>query len=185
MLLVAGAAIAAVAATASSAGRTGSGLARPLHLPRVAWDAPCPVSRVDRRVPFVRRFGVSPGIGSGPAYPVGLPDGVLRLAPARNFHSRRWAGQKVLWFVLPSYRGPLLIRGARVDGPGRVRFEQGAVPPKQLWIRAGETQGETGSPVPNGARYLPSYTRLRGPGCYAYQIDGATFSRVVVFRATR
>jgi hypothetical protein len=37
--------------------------------------------------------------------------------------------------------------------------------------------------VPKDARYRPSYTRLRGPGCYAYQVDGTSFSRVVVFRA--
>ena len=36
---------------------------------------------------------------------------------------------------------------------------------------------------PAGTRYVPSYTRVRGPGCYAYQIDGTTFSRVIVFRA--
>ena len=29
----------------------------------------------------------------------------------------------------------------------------------------------------------PSYTRLRAGGCYAYQVDGATSSRVIVFRA--
>jgi hypothetical protein len=28
-----------------------------------------------------------------------------------------------------------------------------------------------------------SYTRMREAGCYAYQVDGTTFSRVVVFRA--
>jgi hypothetical protein len=33
------------------------------------------------------------------------------------------------------------------------------------------------------ACYLrPALTRLRAPGCYAYQIDGSTFSRLIVFR---
>lgn len=164
--------------------RGGSLLARPLHLPHIAHGASCPVSAVDHSVPFVRRFGVANGIGKGPAYPIGLPGGELRLAPAKNFQSKRWAGQKVLWFVLPSYIGPVLIRGARVDGPSLVRFQRGNVPPKQLWIPRGETQGQPGHPVPKGTRYLPSYTRVRGPGCYAYQIDGTTFSRIVVFRAT-
>lgn len=132
----------------------------------------------------MRRFGVGDGIGSGPAYPIGRPGGELRLAPAKNFHSKKWAGQKVLWFVLPAYRGPVLIRGARLDGPGLVRFQSGNVPPQQLWIRVGEQQGRPGGLEPKAARYLPSYTRVRGPGCYAYQIDGTMFSRVVVFRAT-
>jgi hypothetical protein len=86
--------------------------------------------------------------------------------------------------VLPSYRGPVLIRGARIDARGQVRFEQGNVPPTQLRIPVSETQGQPGHPVPKGTRYLPSYTRVRGPGCYAYQADGTTFSRVVIFRAT-
>jgi hypothetical protein len=47
------------------------------------------------------------------------------------------------------------------------------VPPVELRI-----------PATNRAlRYRPSYTRLRAPGCYAYQIDGTTFSRVIVFAA--
>ena len=34
-----------------------------------------------------------------------------------------------------------------------------------------------------GWRAFPSYTRVRtGSGCYAYQIDGTTFSKVLVFR---
>jgi hypothetical protein len=141
------------------------------------------VSSVDRRIPFVRRFGVALGIGRGPAYPIGLPAGKLPLAPAPNFHSRRWAGQKVLWFVLPSYREPVLIRGARIDAPGRVRFQDGDVPPLSLRIGLDTSTGTPDQPVPKGTRYMPSYTRVQGPGCYAYQIDGTSFSRVVVFRA--
>jgi hypothetical protein len=79
----------------------------------------------------------------------------------------------------------VLIRGARIDGRGLVRFQRGNIPPKQLRIPVGETQGFPGGLVPpKGTRYLPSYTRVHGPGCYAYQIDGTTFSRVVVFHAS-
>jgi hypothetical protein len=77
----------------------------------------------------------------------------------------------------------VLIRGARIDGRGLVRFQQGNVPPKQLRIPVGETQASPGTPVPKGTRYFPSSTRVREPGCYAYQIDGTTFSHVVVFHA--
>jgi hypothetical protein len=109
---------------------------------------------------------------------------VLQLAPAANFNSQSWAGQKVLWLVLPSYRGPVLIRGARLDGNSTVRFQSGNVPPRQLAIPTSTRGGQpTGMTPPAGTRYVPSYTRLRGPGCYAYQIDGITFSRVIVFRA--
>jgi hypothetical protein len=183
VLALVGAGCAALAVTASSAGRARPPLSRPLHLPRIVQGARCPVSRVDRRIPFVHRFGVDVGIGKGPAYPIGLRGGKLELAPAANFHSK-WAGQKVLWLVLPSYRGRVLIRGARIDGAGRVRFQRGDVPPLSLRIGLHPSGGSPGSPVPpRGTRYFPSYTRVRGPGCYAYQIDGTSFSRVVVFRA--
>lgn len=29
----------------------------------------------------------------------------------------------------------------------------------------------------------PSLTRVRAPGCYAYQVDGRTFSYLVIFEA--
>lgn len=185
VLALVGAGSAVLVATASSAGRARSPLFRPLHVPHLAPGAPCPVSHVDRRIPFGSRFGVGDGIGKGPAYPIGLPAGELHLAPAHNFDSTAWAGQKVLWFVRPSYRGPVLIRGARVDGPGRVRFDRGDVPPLSIRIgRQRTSDGSPSSPVPpKGTRFRASYTRLRGPGCYAYQIDGTSFSRVVVFRA--
>lgn len=152
-------------------------LRRPLHVPAVASDERCPVSRPDRSVAFVARFGIQPGLGRGPAYPIGMRTGVLSLAPAANFGSRAWGGQKVLWFVHPRYRGPVLVRGRRLDRPGLVRFERGDVPPAELRIPAvAGAGGERGV-------YRPSFTRLSAPGCYAYQIDGTTFSRVVVFRA--
>jgi hypothetical protein len=183
-LALVGAAAAALAATAWPAGRGEPSLRRPLHLPHVAPGGTCPVSGVDHRIPFVRRFGVGPGIGRGPAYPIGLSAGVVQLVSASNFDSTAWAGQKVLWFVLPSYRGPVLIRGARIDGPGRVRFDRGDVPPLSIRIALHPTSGSPTSPVPpQGTRFRASYTRVRGPGCYAYQVDGTTFSRVVVFRA--
>jgi hypothetical protein len=159
-------------------------LKRPLHLPALAPGAACPVSQVDPNVDF-SSFGIAAGIGNGPAYPVGLASGTLTLAPAANFNSKLWGGQKVLWFVLPSYTGPVLIRGGRLDAPGTVvRFERGDVPPKLLLIDR-STAVPGGVSPPAGTRYRPSYTRLKAPGCYAYQIDGATFSEIVVFRAVQ
>jgi hypothetical protein len=160
----------------ASAGVSGWGdLERSLHLPRVTQGGACPISHTDPSVRFAS-FGVRPGIGSGPAYPL-IAHATLTLAPASNFGSRHWAGQKVLWWVRPSYRGPVLIRGARVDGVGRVRFDRGAVPPTEIRIPANAPLS-TG-----GARGRPFYTRVREPGCYAYQVDGTNFSRVVVFIA--
>jgi hypothetical protein len=153
----------------SAAARAGgwSALQRPLHLPHIAPGAACPVSHPDATTDF-DQFGIARGLGPGPAYPI-LPGGVLSLVPAA--HGGRWAAQKVLWFVHPRYRGRVLVRGRRLDGPGLVRFDRGVVPVRELRLGAGTTE-------------RPSFTRLRATGCYAYQIDGGGFSRIIVFRAT-
>jgi hypothetical protein len=88
----------------------------------------------------------------------------------------------VLWFIAPRYRGPVLIRGRRLDQPGRIRFDRGKVPPTEMRISKNDRGGYPPGYKHVGQRYRPSYTRLRAPGCYAYQIDGTTFSRVIVFQ---
>jgi hypothetical protein len=160
-------------------------LRRPLQLPRLAPGEPCPVTAVDSSLDWSSTYGIAPGVGQGPVYPVGLASGVLRIAPAKAFRSRSWGGQKVLWFALPTYTGPVLIRGARIDGTGTVRFGQDPVPAKELLISGPQQAIPGGVTPPKDARYRPSTTRVQGPGCYAFQIDGRTFSRTVVFRAVR
>jgi hypothetical protein len=85
-------------------------------------------------------------------------------------------GSKALWYFAPAVRGPVLIRGHQLDGLNELRFEQGALPPTELTFRA---EGFD----PGGWSGRPSYTRVRAAGCYAYQVDGATFTEVIVFAA--
>jgi len=153
-------------------------LRRTLHLPKVATGAACPVSRVDPRVRWKRIniFGGS-GIGRGPVYP-GLP-GAFLWATRDQQYGGPWYGEKVFWYVLPSYSGPVLIRGHRLDGPQMMRFNGGKLPAPDLRIEAGETVSWQGQPP--GSRGVPSGVRVLRPGCYGVQIDGTTFSRVVVF----
>jgi hypothetical protein len=163
-------------------------LHRPLHLPKVAPGARCPVSRVSR-FDFAR-YGVPEAIGPGPAYPI-FPQPGSRLQftyppdPSGPFAGSSWSGAKVLWFVAPRYRGPVLIRGGRLNRPDRLRFDRGRVPPKEMRIPRNAKGGWPPGQEDVGQRYRPSYTRLRAPGCYAYQVDGTSFSRVIVFRAER
>jgi hypothetical protein len=56
-----------------------------------------------------------------------------------------------------------------------MRFDQGATPASELAFTAETNQGAW----PN----RPSYTRVRAAGCYAYQVDSARFSEVIVFEA--
>jgi hypothetical protein len=89
---------------------------------------------------------------------------------------RGWYFHTTLWAFSPRYRGPLLIRGRRLDRPQQVRFHTGSYPRRELRVPPGH--------APQGHwSYGVSSTMLRAPGCYGLQIDGLTFSRAVVFRA--
>lgn len=151
-------------------------LRRPLRVPRLTPGSVCPASRPDDDVDWAH-YGVRPGIGDGPAYPIGFeqPGSVLTFEyppnPRSGFAGSAWSGQKVLWYTLPTPNGPgpILVRGRQLDGPNEVRFEGFRLPAKELTI--------------TNLYDRPSYTRLRAPGCYGYQIDGASFSRIIVFEA--
>jgi hypothetical protein len=87
----------------------------------------------------------------------------------------------VTWASTPSYRGPVLIRGGELGGAHPVGFGEGHVPYDELQLLK---PGASSPGAPAGTREWPSYTRVRTAGCYAYQVDGTTFSTVIVFRAT-
>ena len=157
-------------------------LRRPLVLPRLEGGAPCPVSAVDESVDWdaANIFGGS-GIGPGPVYPGLGSDSSLSALPDTQFGGP-WYGQKVFWYVLPSYTGPVLLRGRRLDGPEWMRFDSGKLPGDELRITKGETVIWTGQPV--GSRGRPSAVRVLAAGCYGVQVDGTTFTRTVIFRVT-
>ena len=94
-------------------------------------------------------------------------------------YSGSWFGEKVFWYVTPSYRGPVLIRGRRLGGTARLGFNGAKTAGPELRIAIGDTVSWHGQP--RGSRGVPSGVRARSPGCYGVQIDGTTFSRIVVF----
>jgi hypothetical protein len=156
-------------------GSGGDPLARPLQLPTASPGGRCPIEPGRTVDP-----AYGPAVGRGPVYAAALgADSTLLFSPPERFESKSWGGNKVLWLVAPAYRGPVLIRGRRLDRSGLVRFDEGDVPPAR--IRLG------GDPVSQGSdprwRERPSYTRIEGLGCYAYQVDGRDFSYPIVFRA--
>ena len=169
-LLLAGSASAG--ATAQPSWKT---LRRPLHLPRVAPGAPCPVSPL--RNVRLKRGEVRPLVGAGPAYPIlngRYLDFFWPTLPSQvDFDGTGWSGNKVMWVIAAGYRGRVLVRGRQVDGTHELRFDTGLTHERKLF-------GSTGvDPV----RRYPGYTRVQAPGCYAYQVDGAAISRVIVFEA--
>jgi hypothetical protein len=86
----------------------------------------------------------------------------------------------VTWVAAGSYSGPLLIRGATLGEAGALGFGTGAVPYSELQL----LDAGRGAPQVSGrGRAWITYTRVQSGGCYAYQVDGAGFSEVIVFRA--
>jgi hypothetical protein len=168
---------------AADASSSWTALHRPLHLPVLAAGASCPVSRTDRSVNWPRAhiFGRT-GIGPGPVYPgLGFVDGRIHATPDTQYGGR-WFGEKVFWYVLPRYRGPVLIRGRRLDGPQRLGFNGARAANTEL--RISPLDSVTWQGQPHGSRGVASGLRMLTAGCYGIQIDGTNFSRTLVVGVT-
>jgi hypothetical protein len=150
---------------------------RPVRVPTISPGAPCPTTP-----PSGDLSTLAPGsagntaFGRGPVYPVlahatGRAEILFRYPPPRDSidYGSAWSGQKVMWILARRFSGPALVRGRQLDGPNDLRFERGLVPPRERPLRRSGSN--------------PSFTRLRAPGCYAYQIDGLRFSYRIVFEA--
>jgi hypothetical protein len=139
------------------AGHVPASLRRPLHLPRRGGTQSCSVSA-----------GATPvSIAGGP-----------RLT-AQRFVGSHWMAAHVTWHAAVGYHGPILIRGRRLGGEGVVGFGEGHEPYDELQLlESGRGEAMTS----DGGRAWLSLTRVQHPGCYAYQVDGTDFSRVIVFR---
>lgn len=144
---------------------------RPLADVRVAPGEPCPVTTESGQV------GRSSGLGRGPAYPMGTHSIITIQFPPPEGWGQEWSGTKRVWLLDTRYARRALIRGLQLDGLNEVRFVHGY-------------PGFTAYTILNPLRELriegsdaPSLTRVRAPGCYAYQVDGRTFSYLVVFEA--
>jgi hypothetical protein len=147
---------------------------RPVQLPTVGPSgSSCPAAAGKVVAPA---FGAA--LGNGPVYPVGLgTEGTTSIGG--NLEEGGWIYVKVLWISdLSRYNGPLLVRGGRIDSPGELRFGSGPNPSTELHLDP--SQGTNSAP---GWQDWPTYTRLRAPGCYAYQVDGLTFTQVIPFQA--
>jgi hypothetical protein len=91
-----------------------------------------------------------------------------------------WQGGRVTWNAASSYQDPVLIRGRQLDGSHAIGFGEGHVPYDELQLNA-PGQGAA-TPRGSGREWL-AFSRVRGPGCFGYQVDGTSFSEVIVFKA--
>jgi hypothetical protein len=151
-------------------------LRRPLHLPHLASGSACPVRESSRSA------AGRPLNGASPVYLMSVGEagaGVIQVSEAYR-DAKGWVGQKTPWLVERRYGGPMLVRGARLDEDGPVRFAKGyGQYLAELRFVAGEHNSLNGT-----FRGLASTTLFRSPGCYGFQVDGTSFSRVIVMQVT-
>jgi len=159
-------------AAVACSGAVPASLRRPLHLPRLAAGATCPVSHARPRT-FLGRVA-----GRGPVYVAGMAGPAV--LPMVSTPKSAWANQQVVVLAAPRYQGPVLIRGRQVNGPNAVGFGGERVPEDELQLRA---PGVSTTDEPPGWRAWLELIRVRTGGCYAYQIDGTDFSAAIVFQA--
>jgi hypothetical protein len=142
-------------------------------LPTVAPGAACPVSA---RHQIARH---TTGVGDGPIYATHVDPWNVMFPPPQNSlaFGTGWSVDKTPFVRKRSFTGPFVIRGGRIDGPGLLGFSGGRRPFEALQFAAGRSGAEVA-----GLRGWPTLVWMTAPGCYAVQIDGKTFSRIIVFR---
>jgi hypothetical protein len=143
-----------------------------LNLPVVGPSQPCPVSQPT---------------AAGADQPMLLGDGPVRLALASSAGSAffeatpggNWKAIDVLWTAAPGMTGEVLVRGARLDGPGELGFGDAADPLTELRLTTG---GQTQT-IGDRALLARTQVRVKIAGCYGLEIDAGGRSSVVVFEA--
>jgi hypothetical protein len=160
------------------AGPVPAALNRPLHFPDLQPGQRCPASP-GRPVNTSDFGGIA--LGNGPVRVlVGGAGGDIRQGVANLINPTStppWLGLKTLWFSAPSYQGPFVIRAIRLGHPGPVALGEGPMV-APLVVPPGPTVNGTG-----GWREAPGGLWVKKPGCYAWQVDGLTFSETIVVHA--
>jgi hypothetical protein len=150
-----------------------------MHLPHLAAGTRCPISPPARKVDP----NEAAALGPGPIYLVSLfaHKAVMPFVePSRTglFGGSSWGGQVLKWIGAPSYHGPLLVRGRKLTGRDGLGFGAGKIPLVEMDVPPFGAHMN-----PGGWQLWGGYARLRSPGCYGLQVDGTTFSEVIIFRA--
>jgi hypothetical protein len=144
---------------------------RPLRLPALKDGRRCPLAP---RMPI--SDGLAPALGDGPIYAVAVSSRSLAADGAPR-QPNGFYELKVLWVATDAYRDPALIRGSRIDTSGPLRFNGGDAD-----FRLSSRSEVFSADVPRTWRQFPSSTDVEGPGCYAWQVDGTTFTETIVFQ---
>jgi hypothetical protein len=156
-------------------------LARPLHIPTLAPGSACPATQPSGTLGQRGNTDAreAPAFGPGPAYVTLGAEATsgARLTfvwPPTEPPYIGWWGTKALW-TIPRYTGVALIRGRQLDGTGGLGFDKGPG-----WTNRVHNALRLEGPE---TVLHPAATFVRGPGCYAYQVDTLRTSYLIVFSA--
>jgi hypothetical protein len=179
LLVAFGSIVISVGWTADASVSRGGSALHPVHLRHVVRGERCPVSSGVLASTLARGLPHMQVAGSRPVYFMSVggepPASVDISQSARD--AQGWRGQKAPWLASPDYRGPLRIRGRRIDTAGEVRFARNS---GQHLMTLNENAGR--NERANGWRVWPSLLLVRAPGCYALQIDGARLNETIIVR---
>ncbi len=142
-------------------------------------------------IPGEAALGPTRHVERGPVY-VAFPKSPPRFAGTGPFGRSHWWATDAIWVSRPTYNGPVLVRGGRLDRHGRVAFGLRIRHPRSAlrlpagrsgyWARRGiGTSGGLRGALRPGWRAARVPARVRTPGCYAFRVDGRSFSYVLAF----
>ena len=164
--------------SASAANAVEASLKRPLHFPTLRPGLACPTT-AGHAVSNSGFGGVA--LGVGPVQPI------IQGIDADTMHGTTdlitntvfppWLGFTTLWFSVPSYQGPWLVRAQPLGDSGPIVLANGPGT-TSMFVPAGPTLNGA-----DGYREAPGGTYIKSPGCYAWQVDGLTFSEIIIIRA--
>jgi hypothetical protein len=176
----------------------GSLQARPLDLPKVDYDPRTDVAGECFSTPGtqVGAIGITGIPGEGvlaPAQGRATAPILVRISPQiprivylsalQTVKGSNYLANPTVWISRSAYRGPVLVRGGRIDEPGRVGFGLSPKPADELILPPGARQpwGDFHATVPADWRAASVPIRVASPGCYALRLDGPSFSYLVTF----
>jgi hypothetical protein len=155
-------------------------LKRSLQFPVVRNGASCPATPGAPVATYTSYFGGT-ALGDGPVRVAIGDGGNLRRGQAQlgSPDVPGWFALETLWFAMPSYDGPFVVRGEPLGGSGSIHVDGSPTNASPLVVPPGPTAN-----TQHGIRVAPVSTWVTSPGCYGWQVDGLSFSYVIVVAAT-
>lgn len=163
---------------------------RPLRLPEMPRGTCTMTPKLSPATANVPGRPSEAALGDGPVYVAfrAIPRLLDVFSAERSgLQPSAWPASRTVWISSPRYRGPVLVRGRRVDGRARIGFGHAPAPTEELRLSAGSWEERTARfrpwqrAVEKGWRFADVPARIRKSGCYAFQIDGRSFSDVILF----